>query len=60
VSSSSRKWNSRRFPGGCNTKCKGLVEEPGLCDNHDEDPYGESAPENILDHLRRQAGEKAA
>jgi thioredoxin-dependent peroxiredoxin len=26
-------------------------EEPGLCDNHEEDPYGESAPETILKYL---------
>jgi thioredoxin-dependent peroxiredoxin len=28
-------------------------EEPGICDNHGEDPYGESSPENILDYLSR-------
>lgn len=27
-------------------------EEPGLCDNHNEDPYGESAPENVLKYLK--------
>ena len=32
-------------------------EEPGLCDNHGEDPYGESSPENLLSWLK---GEKAA
>jgi len=26
-------------------------EEPGKADNHPEDPYGESAPENVLKHL---------
>ncbi|SPF80427.1 peroxiredoxin [Pseudoprimorskyibacter insulae] len=26
-------------------------EEPGLCDNHGEDPYGVSSPENLLKHL---------
>ena len=27
-------------------------EEPGRTDNHPEDPYGESAPETVLDWLR--------
>ncbi len=27
-------------------------EEPGLCDNHAEDPYGVSSPENLLEWLR--------
>jgi len=26
--------------------------EPGKCDNHDEDPYGISSPENVLEYLR--------
>lgn len=26
-------------------------EEPGKADNHAEDPYGESSPENLLKHL---------
>ncbi|WP_121065043.1 peroxiredoxin [Chachezhania antarctica] len=26
-------------------------EEPGRCDNHGEDPYGESSPENLMDSL---------
>lgn len=34
-------------------------EEPGRCDNHGEDPYGESAPENVLAWLK-DAGEKVA
>ncbi|MCK8484149.1 peroxiredoxin [Aliiroseovarius sp. S2029] len=34
-------------------------EEPGRCDNHAEDPYGESAPENVLAWLK-EAGEKVA
>ncbi len=34
-------------------------EEPGRCDNHGEDPYGESAPENVLAWLK-EAGEKVA
>ena len=37
-------------------------EEPGRADNHPEDPYGESAPETVLNWLREQAhkGEQAA
>jgi len=27
-------------------------EEPGRADNHDADPYGESAPENVLSYLK--------
>ncbi|KAA2317242.1 peroxiredoxin [Pseudooceanicola sediminis] len=26
-------------------------EEPGICDNHGEDPYGESSPENLIKYL---------
>ena len=29
-------------------------EEPGREDNHGEDPYGESSPENLLKYLQRQ------
>ncbi|WP_319823792.1 peroxiredoxin [Thalassovita sp.] len=29
-------------------------EEPGLSDNHGEDPYGESAPENLMKYLDAQ------
>lgn len=32
-------------------------EEPGKADNHADDPYGESSPENVLKHL---GGGKAA
>ena len=34
-------------------------EEPGRCDNHGEDPYGESSPETVLAWLK-EAGEKVA
>lgn len=27
-------------------------EEPGLSDNHNEDPYGVSSPENLIKHLK--------
>lgn len=35
-------------------------EEPGLEDNHGEDPYGESAPENLLKYLEAANIETAA
>jgi len=35
-------------------------EEPGRDDNHPEDPYGESAPENVLKHLQAKAETAAA
>ena len=35
-------------------------EEPGLCDNHGEDPYGVSSPESVLAWLRDAAQERAA
>ncbi len=27
-------------------------EEPGICDNHDQDPYGESSPETVMAWLK--------
>ncbi len=35
-------------------------EEPGLCDNHGEDPYGVSSPDSVLTWLRDAAQERAA
>jgi peroxiredoxin len=35
-----------------------FFEEPGRQDNHGEDPYGESSPENILSYLRSASGLK--
>lgn len=35
-------------------------EEPGLCDNHAEDPYGVSSPENVLNWLKDEAKGQAA
>ncbi|MYM53876.1 peroxiredoxin [Thalassovita mangrovi] len=35
-------------------------EEPGRADNHGEDPYGESAPENLLKYLQNAGAEVAA
>lgn len=28
-----------------------LFEEPGKCDNHPEDPYGISSPQNVLENI---------
>jgi thioredoxin-dependent peroxiredoxin len=34
----------------------GVIEqmfvEPGMCDDYEEDPYGETSPENLLEYLR--------
>ncbi|CUH76916.1 peroxiredoxin [Tropicibacter naphthalenivorans] len=35
-------------------------EEPGICDNHGEDPYGVSSPENLLKHLKGEGAEAVA
>lgn len=35
-------------------------EEPGLCDNHGEDPYGVSSPETVLNWLADANQEQAA
>ena len=35
-------------------------EEPGLCDNHGEDPYGVSSPENVLGWLKTGQAEAVA
>jgi peroxiredoxin len=35
-------------------------EEPGLSDNHADDPYGVSAPETLLQYLQDRDVEKAA
>lgn len=37
----------------------GWFEEPGFEDNCDDDPYGESAPQNILSHLKGAAAAAA-
>ncbi|WP_138464939.1 peroxiredoxin [Poseidonocella sp. HB161398] len=34
-------------------------EEPGLCDNFGEDPYGESSPETLLAYLEKAKSEAA-
>lgn len=36
-------------------KVEAWFEEPGRCDNHPEDPYGESSPENVLKYLHENA-----
>ncbi|MGI3167616.1 peroxiredoxin [Pseudooceanicola sp. C21-150M6] len=35
-------------------------EEPGICDNFGDDPYGESSPENLLKYLEEASKEVAA
>lgn len=35
-------------------------EEPGMCDNHGEDPYGESSPDNLMKYLVEEAQSAAA
>ena len=37
-----------------------FFEEPGRDDNHPEDPYGESAPENVLSYLKNKVDTVAA
>lgn len=32
-----------------------FFEEPGRCDNHNEDPYGESSPENLMKAVKPAA-----
>ncbi|MBE1282298.1 MAG: redoxin family protein [Rhodobacteraceae bacterium] len=39
---------------------EGWFEEPGLEDNHGEDPYGVSSPETVLNWLKEQNAEAAA
>ncbi len=41
-------------------KIEAWFEEPGLCDNHGEDPYGESSPENLLKWLDEAERAEAA
>ncbi|MGO4854805.1 peroxiredoxin [Phaeovulum sp. W22_SRMD_FR3] len=41
-------------------KVEAWFEEPGLCDNHGEDPYGVSSPENVLNWLKDASREQAA
>ncbi|MFD2739334.1 peroxiredoxin [Sulfitobacter aestuarii] len=41
-------------------KIEAWFEEPGICDNHGEDPYGVSSPENLLEYLNEKAKSVAA
>ncbi|MDQ7071550.1 MAG: peroxiredoxin [Rhodobacterales bacterium] len=34
---------------------EGWFEEPGRCDNHGDDPYGESSPETVLAWIKANA-----
>ncbi len=39
---------------------EGWFEEPGIADNHGEDPYGVSSPETVLAWLKQDAASAAA
>ncbi|TCS63228.1 peroxiredoxin [Primorskyibacter sedentarius] len=41
-------------------KVEAWFEEPGISDNHAEDPYGVSSPENLLEYLQKEAAGIAA
>jgi len=41
-------------------KIEAWFEEPGICDNHGEDPYGVSSPENVLEYLANEQKTEAA
>ena len=41
-------------------KIEAWFEEPGICDNHGEDPYGVSSPENVLEYLANDTKTEAA
>jgi thioredoxin-dependent peroxiredoxin len=41
-------------------KIEAWFEEPGICDNHSEDPYGVSSPENVLEYLANEQKTEAA
>jgi len=41
-------------------KIEAWFEEPGICDNHGEDPYGVSSPENLLEYLANERKTEAA
>ncbi|MEX3315543.1 peroxiredoxin [Sulfitobacter sp. PS-8MA] len=41
-------------------KIEAWFEEPGICDNHSEDPYGVSSPENVLEYLANARKTEAA
>lgn len=43
-----------------NGQIEAWFEEPGLADNHGEDPYGVSSPETVLNYLMEASKEAAA
>ncbi|MGH1329532.1 MAG: peroxiredoxin [Paracoccaceae bacterium] len=43
-----------------NGQIEAWFEEPGLADNHGEDPYGVSSPETVLSYLSEASKEAAA
>ena len=50
-----RRIESLHAYGILDTPVEAVFEEPGRCDDHPEDPYGESSPENVLSYLRDSA-----
>jgi peroxiredoxin len=44
-----RSWRYAAIIDNC--KIEKIFEEPGKSDDFSEDPYGETAPENIMSHL---------
>ena len=46
-----RSWRYAAIINNC--KIEKIFEEPGKSDNYEEDPYGETSPENILSYLQK-------
>jgi len=44
-----RSWRYAMVVDNC--KITHWFEEPGKCDNAEDDPYGETSPENILNKI---------
>ena len=45
-----RSWRYAAIINNC--KIEKIFEEPGKTDNYEEDPYGETSPENLLSYLQ--------
>ena len=48
-----RSWRYAAIINDC--KIEKIFEEPGKSDNYEEDPYGETSPENVLSYLQSDA-----
>ena len=46
-----RSWRYAAIINNC--KIEKIFEEPGKSDNYEEDPYGETSPENVLSYLQK-------